>query len=244
MKKCQMHNKKKRQALLDCNAALFGCNWRVCLSLFGPSPWFQATGSWMSYADLAPATTCLCSLAPRPSALGAEPGRVEQHGSRRLLSSTSLALVDPSVETQWSPPAFKGGLGEAAVMPLHARCCWTCCSWADPEHALQERKPPQSRSVLHQGYRAQNSPLASTGTDNSDAVVGKENLPTALTPSSCYSCISCYQPSQWELFRGSKSFPNGEEAARWEIVATHQYTRVLLLLRTARGTGRRVMCLY
>lgn len=117
MKKCQMHNKKKRQALLYCNAALFGCNWRLCLSFFGPSPWFQATGSWMSYADFLcnrqrlPQPPCAYAIWPpaqRPLSdnLGA-PSSV----AAGLFSSTLLALVElvPVWKPAGSPCIYWGG---------------------------------------------------------------------------------------------------------------------------------------
>lgn len=50
------------------------------------------------------------------------------------------------------------------------------------DHILEEHEPPRAGSVPCRRYRAQNSSLAPIRTDNAGAVLGQENLPTALTP--------------------------------------------------------------
>lgn len=97
-----------------------------------------------------------------------------QRGGRARPGSTPLALVDPApVRTPTRMPLhLHRGLGEAALILLHAaghataqQTLWT---WSGKRHA--------------RCYRTQQSSLAPTRTDNSGALLGKENLPGVLTP--------------------------------------------------------------
>lgn len=131
MKKCQMHNKKKRQALLYCNAALFGCNWKLCLSFFGPSPWFQANGQLGESCSLSlqhlPQPLTLLQPGPQPIIHGAATWVPRAAGAS--LASCGMGAICFQCGSPVGIPACGAALterlGEAAAAPLHAQCYWT-----------------------------------------------------------------------------------------------------------------------
>lgn len=192
MKKCQMHNKKKkRQALLYCNAALFGCNWRLCLSFLSISM-ISGNGQLdelcrfsLQQRALAPGTVCSCGLAPaqRPRAQrAAGPGAAACH----------LHWWTPTRV----PLHLHRGLGEAALILLQA------AGPATAEQTLWTWSRRAQTSLVRERhtwcYETQQSSLPPTATDNSGAVLGKRTFQEPSHPSCCYSCASYNHPPQWE----------------------------------------------
>lgn len=189
MKKCQMHNKKKRQALLSCNAALFGCNWRLCLSFFGPPPWFQAMGSSVSYTDFLchrhayPSHPCAYTICSPAQHAGSS-----KLGTQSFMATGTCSAApclhwwhSPLYATQQGHPAFTGGWG-GSHPPLHVQ---DAAGPATAEQILRTHPGKAWTSLLRSGlcwgHRAQNPSVAPPPT-NSSAVLGQKNLWPAFIP--------------------------------------------------------------
>lgn len=241
MKMCQMHNKKKDKlsytVMLHCSAVTgsFVCHfWSI--SMTSGNGQLDKLCRFSSHRQHLPQPPCAYAIWPRAQRPWS--GNLGAPSSRCLFSSTFLALVD--TVPVWKP----------SRVPLHL---WG--GWERKQSSPYTRDVPGPPRVTRSGRaptslvrdctvpRVQNSKFIPGTNQDRQLWCSLGAGEPSNSPSCCYSCISCNHPSGCKLLMGFKSIPDGEEGARQKIAASHQYTRVLLLLCALQRTGRCAMCL-
>lgn len=226
MKKCQMHNKKRDKlsytVMLHYSAVTGGfvCHFLVHLHDFRQWAVQWAAQIFSDTGTLAPAHKCLHNLFSSPACRDSPPGTQSFTATGTVECSTLLALVTQSLV--WTPSRVTlplQGAGEAAIL---SPTCRMVLDLPQPsrssEHTLGRAQTSPIRSGLHWGHRAQNPPMAPPPPIPVQ-FWGRRTFDQPSHPFCCYSCISCNHSSGCELLKRFKGLPNGEEAARQEIVA-------------------------
>lgn len=124
----------------------------------------------------------------------------------------------PCMGTQQGHPAFQGA-GEAAGLPSACTMVLDLPQLSrSSEHTLGRAQTWPVRSGLPWGHRAQNPSVVPPPAPTPVQFWGRRAFNQPSHPFCCYSCISCNHTSACELLKGFKGLPNGEEAARQEIM--------------------------